>query len=246
MSKKVILFVAEDGHFYEHLLPIARSAKEKGYIVEVLTKEGGYKTKVEEQGFKVLTIDISRFCLNPFKELKLIFNLIGIYRREKPNIVQHFGIKPIIYGSIALLFSKTERVVNTFLGMGFIFLSEKIWVKVIRFFICNILKLVSINKKYIYITQNKDDAELLRNLRIASKDRIVNQCSVGIEPDNFKFLHELPGKIIFALVGRMIVDKGVGEFVTAANLLNKNGLFAEFWLVGAPDENIQDHLKKSN
>ncbi|MBA8667444.1 glycosyltransferase family 4 protein [Holosporaceae bacterium 'Namur'] len=232
---KIILFSNADWHFVAHLMPIALAAKEKGYDIKVITCVNEHGEEIEKQGLELIPINLERFSLNVFKELRIIFQLISVYKREKPDVVQHFGIKPILYGSIAAIFNKVPKVINTFLGMGFVFISDKLWVKTIRVVFTNLLKLFMIKKNSIIIVQNKDDKELLLNKNIAKPAQVFAQCSVGIDLKDFLLLPEPSGKPVFALTARMILDKGIAEFVAAAEIIKNKGLEAEFWLVGSPD-----------
>ncbi|AIF81294.1 alpha-D-QuiNAc alpha-1,3-galactosyltransferase [endosymbiont of Acanthamoeba sp. UWC8] len=232
---KIILFSNADWHFVAHLMPIALAAKEKGYDIKVITCVNEHGEEIKKQGLELFPINLERFGLNIFKELKIIFQLIAVYRKEKPDIAQHFGIKPILYGSIAAIFNKVPKVINTFLGMGFVFISDKLWVKAIRVVFTNLLKLFMLKQNSIIIVQNKDDKELLLKENIAKPAQIFAQCSVGIDLKNFLPLSEPNGKPVFALMARMILDKGIAEFAAAAEIINNKGLEAEFWLVGAPD-----------
>lgn len=234
--KKIILFSNDDAHFYNHLLPIALEAQQKGYAIKILINVTGHKQKIEEKGLTVIPIEIKRGNLNPFIELILLFKVIKTIYQEKPDILHNFTIKPIIYGTIAGFFCKTPKLINNFLGMGYLFINNSFVPKTIRLFLAKILSIIGQYKNIIFIVQNGDDKKLLVDLNIAKEAKIINQCSVGIDSKQAELLPEKKGKIIFALVSRMLVDKGINEFINAAKFLYKKGVKAEFWLVGSPDK----------
>lgn len=233
--KKVIIFSNADSHFFAHLLPIATKAIELGYDVNLITKVTDYKDRIESFGIKVLPISLDRKGINPFSELLTLIELIRIIRSSRPDILHNFTIKPIIYGSIAAWFCASRpKVINNFIGMGFVFISKNPLYSFIRKIICFFLYLDSKFRKTKVIVQNSDDKKLLEGHRISN---IFTQCSVGVNMKEFEHLPEPRGdKIIFALVSRMLIDKGIYEFVKAAKILHKKGLNAEFWLAGLPDE----------
>ena len=234
--KKIILFSNDDAHFYNHLLPIALEAKQRGYTIRVLTNVINHQQKIEENGLSVIPVEIKRGNLNPFIELILLLKVIRIISQEKPDILHNFTIKPIIYGTIAGFFCKTSKIINNFLGMGYLFINNSFVPKTIRIFLAKILSFIGKYKNIIFIVQNEDDRKLLVDLNIAKEDKVINQCSVGIDSEQSDLLPEKKGAIIFALVARMLVDKGINEFIDAAKLLHKKGIEAEFWLVGSPDK----------
>ena len=154
----------------------------------------------------------------------LLLQVIRIIKAEKPDILNNFTLKPIIYGSIAALFAKVPRIINTFLGMGTIFISNNVLIKLLKVFICLLLRISYHCKNMLFIVQNNDDKKLLIELKIAKENDIVVQCSVGVKTEEFPKLQEPKGKIIFALVARMILDKGVNEFIIASKLLKEKGI----------------------
>jgi glycosyltransferase involved in cell wall biosynthesis len=234
--KKIILFCNDDAHFYQHLLPIALHATGQGFQIKILTNIDKYKEKIESHGLCVIPVKIKRGNLNPFIELILLFQIIKIISKEQPDIIHNFTIKPIIYGSIAGTICKTSRILNNFLGMGYLFINDNFVPRFIRKILCITLSILGKYKNMQYIVQNADDRKLILDLKIANPKQVITQCSVGVDTRNFLRLPEKNGKIIFALVARMLIDKGVYEFIEAAKLLHSKGVKAEFWLVGSPDK----------
>ncbi|MCD6516711.1 MAG: hypothetical protein J7L72_04725 [Candidatus Aminicenantes bacterium] len=58
---------------------------------------------------------------NPIADLRLVFRLARFYAREKPAIVHHFTIKPVIYGTLAARISRVPGIVNQVPGLGYVF-----------------------------------------------------------------------------------------------------------------------------
>ncbi|WP_341756571.1 MULTISPECIES: glycosyltransferase family 4 protein [unclassified Candidatus Tisiphia] len=301
--KKIIIFTNTDWHFYAHLLPIALTAKIKGYEVKVLTNISEFKDKIELHDLPVIPISIKRGSINPFSDLLLLIKLIRILNKEKPDILHNFTIKPIFYGSISAFLCNIPQIINTFVGMGLLFISNNFLLRLIRNIIVRILSLIGYYKNMLFVVQNDDDLALLMKLGIANqtnitpnsqtslrkaslvatkqsrkvisngllrrlmsprndasllwlnvnqvsyiapKNLVIKQCSVGIETKRFPLLPEpLGNKIVVALVARMLIDKGIYEFIYAAKILKQKGLDAEFWLVGEPDKDNKQSIAQS-
>jgi glycosyltransferase involved in cell wall biosynthesis len=244
--KKLLIFNNADWQFYAHLLPIALAAKQAGYIVSLLTNVTDCREKIENAGIKVIPIVMSRKNINPFLELITLVKVTNIIRKEQPDILHNFTIKPIVYGSIASLFCKKNlKIINNFLGMGFVFISTKLVYIFIKQVICIILAIHSKLKHTLIIVQNSDDKQLIIDLGIAKEGKVHVQCSVGVDTENFHALKEPNGPVIFALVARMLIDKGIREFIAAAKILKAQKIEAEFWLVGTPDEGNKSSLSLS-
>jgi len=244
--KKIIIFTNDDAHFCNHLLPLAIAAKDSGYEVKILTNVSNYKTKIEEHGLGIIPLKINRGNINPFVEMLLLIRIIRIIRQESPDILHNFTIKPIFYGSIASFFCKIPKIINNFLGMGSVFIGDSLIHKILRALISQTLSVISKYQNILFIVQNSDDKKLLEELGVSGNNPIINQCSVGVDSKDFPILPEPKNdKIIFALVARMLVDKGVYEFIKAAKSLRKKGVKAEFWLVGSPDEQNPSSIPES-
>lgn len=237
-SKKLLLFANSCKHFYQHLLPIALSAKNSGYNVTLLTNSDVvYNKKIEDFGIGVITLSLSRKSINPVREILTLAQVISVLRKEQPDILHNFTIKPIVYGSIASwLYNKKIKLINNFLGMGFVFISTNSFYQLLRKLIYFVLAQTVKNHQADIIVQNADDKELLVTYAGIDKRSVFVQCSVGLETAHFPKLEEPQGKIVFALVARMLKDKGIYEFIQAARILKEQNVAAECWLVGDIDE----------
>jgi hypothetical protein len=58
-----------------------------------------------------------------FKEFKIFIFLFDLYKKQKPDIVHHVGLKLILYGTIAAQFAEIKNIVNAVSGLGILFSS---------------------------------------------------------------------------------------------------------------------------
>jgi len=234
-KKKLLFFVTEDWYFCSHRMDIAIAAIDAGYSVSLVTRVSSYAEEIKSKGIKLISVKLSRKSSNPIRELIAIILLVRIFYRESPDLVHNVAIKPIIYGSIAACITRVPAVVNALGGLGYIFISRKPTVKVLRFVVGIIYRLALNARRAITIVQNQDDFNLLRGARIVSEDKTVLIKGSGVDPEIF-MPSELSGEIpVIILPGRILWDKGVGEFVQAARYLKKKGVSARFVLVGDID-----------
>ena len=123
-SPKIIFLVSEDWYFWSHRLPLARAAKQQGYQVVIATRVKEHGPRIKEQGFKLIPINMQRRSKNPVREMLSLYELYRIYQKEKPDLVHHVALKPILYGSIAARFSGISTVVNALTGLGYVFIAK--------------------------------------------------------------------------------------------------------------------------
>ena len=121
---KLLVVITEEIAFRNHRLEMGRAALDAGMEVVVVTRSPDNGTWLEKEGFRFIQIPLYRKGLNPLRECLSVVRLVQLYLREKPSIVHHFHMKPVLYGSWAARFARVPAVVNTFCGLGIVFTSD--------------------------------------------------------------------------------------------------------------------------
>lgn len=233
---KLLFFITEDWVFCTHRLPLAVSALEAGFDVTLVTNVNAHAETIRNAGIKLIPLNLDRGSMNPLKGLSEVTRLVAIYRQEKPDIVHHVAIKPIIFGSIAARLAGVGNVVNALTGMGYIFTSDHLKTRLMRPLVNISFRVLLNGRRSRLIMQNQDDSAMLVNAGIvcASRTRLIR--GAGVDTKEFYYSHEpstQPPVVVFP--ARMLKDKGVVEFVTAAKTLKNRGVGGRFILVGDTD-----------
>lgn len=231
---KLLYVVAADWYFYTHRRQLALAAQRSGYEILLATQLGQYCERLTRDGISVFPIRLQRRGMNPAREMAAIFELISIYRRARPDIVHHVGLKPVIYGTFAALLTGVPAVVNAMGGLGYIFASRQLLARAFRGPVRMLLRLVLNRERVRVVLQTAHDRDVLVRLGIR-KCAIVVIRSAGVDLAEFRPAPELHEPLVVLLACRLLWDKGVGDFVQAARLLRAKGLSARFVLVGGPD-----------
>lgn len=235
MNKKILFFVTEDWFFCSHFMDRAVAAIKAGYEVGVVTRIRNHGEMIKNNGIALHSLDMNRGGVNPFVELKVLIKLIDRYRRESPCIVHNVGLKPIIYGSLAARFAGIKTVVNAPVGMGYIFSSDHIKARLAKPVVVLLYRyLMSLGDANV-IVENHDDFRLFLEKRFISQDKIKIIRGAGVNLEIFSPNEEPHGDLVILLPARMLIDKGVCEFVEAAKMLKMEGLNARFILAGNTD-----------
>jgi hypothetical protein len=124
---KLIYVVTEDWYFLSHRMPTVHGAQAAGYEVCVITSDGQCRKAIEAQGVRVIPFNFERRNLNPARASRQISELRDIYSREKPSVVHHIAMKPILYGSVAAWMTGVPHVVNAFAGLAMSFPRTRSW-----------------------------------------------------------------------------------------------------------------------
>ncbi|HEY8095795.1 MAG TPA: glycosyltransferase family 4 protein [Methylobacter sp.] len=231
-SRKICFFVTEDWYFCSHRLPLAVAAKNAGFDVTVITRVVNHGELIRDAGIRVIPFNLSRRSMNPFKELVAILRLCSIYRSERPDIVHHVAVKPVLYGSIAAQLIGIPHVINALAGLGWLFTSTSKRARLLQAIIRRAFYFLL--SRSAVIVQNDDDVAALRDMGVAQQ-RINLIRGSGVNMVDYAPLPEGENVPIVVLPARLLWDKGVGEFVEAAGQLKRRGVHARFVLVGEPD-----------
>lgn len=231
--RRLFFFVTEDWYFCSHRLQLAVAAQAAGYDVTVVTRVRAHGDVIREAGLGLIPFENARSSLNPLTAILTLARLVRLYRRERPDIVHHVALKPILYGTIAARIAGTSHVINALAGMGWLFSSSKglaPWLRpVVQFWLSRSLS------SGIALVQHSEDAELLVQSGVPSSNIRVIRGS-GVDLQHFCPHTEIGGPPVVVLPARLLWDKGVGEFVEAARLLRERGVVARYVLAGEPDE----------
>ncbi len=121
---KIVFLITEDWYFWSHRLHLARTARDAGLEVIVATRVHKHKELIEKEGFKLIPISMVRRSRNIIVELLSIVEIVKMYRIERPDIVFHVAIKPILYGSWAAKIARIPYTVDIYAGLGFVYIAK--------------------------------------------------------------------------------------------------------------------------
>ena len=106
---------------YRFRAPIVRALVERGVRVYAVAPVGEFARDVEALGAEFVPWRLSRGSVNPFTEAGSLVSLLRIYRRLRPDVAQHFTIKPNVYGALAARLAGVPVVVGGVTGLGYAF-----------------------------------------------------------------------------------------------------------------------------
>lgn len=243
MKRKLIFVVNVDWFFISHRLPIALEAV-NDYEVHIATGITNHREELEGYGFTVHSLEISRGSSSIFSSLRNLIEIYKIFNIVKPDIAHLVTIKPVLLGGIAAWLARVNCVVSSVSGMGYVFIKKGVLTILIRMVVSFLYRLAFGHKHLRVIFHNKTDLEEVSKVaNLLPKESVLIKGS-GVNLKEFQFSPIPQGKPIVVLASRMLVDKGVKEFVEAANYLKKKGLKARFVLVGEPDTENNASLSK--
>ena len=219
-NNDVLIITNTDWFFLLHRSAIANSFKKEGYNITVATRNTGKKNNIIELGYNFVDVNFDRKETNIIKELRALIQLNKVFKDIKPDLVYQVTIKPVIYGGLLSKIYKA-KIINTICGLGYVFSKSKY-----SFFKKGIIVLYKLslkNSNSFTFFENKDDRNYFLKLNLVSKNNsgVVNGAGVDLNKFNKIFYTEedQDKKLVVILPTRMLWNKGIKEFVEAANIL---------------------------
>ena len=244
-DKKILILVNYLSFFLSHRLPIAEALLAKGFEVFIGYGElrGADPKLLEQRGFKVDFIPMQLGGFNLLRDLKTLYYIWGFFKRVKPDIVHLVTIKPYLYGGIISRLCGVRGLITAVSGLGTLFINKDLKSKLIRLLLYPIYKLAFNHLNQKVIVQNKDDLKTLVNWGVLNPSKVKLLKGSGVKLENFTNLDEPSGTPVVCFAARLLRDKGVYEYVSAAKLLKERGIKAQFLLAGDLDMNNPTGLK---
>jgi len=245
-KSKLLFLVAEDWYFCSHRLSLAVAAMEAGYDVVVVTRVNHHAKVIHAANLRLIPLRrLRRSRTNLFQELATVLELWSVYHKEKPDLVHHVGLKPIIYGSLVARFVRVGGVVNALAGLGFVFSSSRLFARLLRPFINQVFSYILKSPNSRIIVQNQFDLDLLTTTIGVDLNHVHLIRGAGVDLSLYSNNKPREQPPLVVLIARMLWDKGVGDFVEAATRIRKAGISARFVLVGMPDSENPTSLTDS-
>lgn len=235
-NKKLFIVVNVDWFFLSHRRDIALAAQNAGRDVTIVTADTGKLKDIEANGLKTINLPMSRSGMNIKEELGTLSFLYKLYKKERPNVVHHVGMKTILWGTLAAKFASVPGVVNAVSGLGGFFAEDN--KSILAKIMPKVLKFSHSRKNLLVIFQNNEDRLMYVKKGIISDSQARFIKGSGVNLQEFCYTPEpLDGKLKIILTARMIVEKGIFLLVEAAEKLRAEYKEkAEFWLVGGLDD----------
>ena len=196
--------------------------------------------KLRNQGVIVHDVPMQRTGTNPVQDVKTLIALRQLMQRIRPDYVMAYTIKPVIYGMLAAASTGVPHRAALITGLGYAFQDSEGSTKQ------NLIKSVTrqlysraLSAADLTFFQNDDDQKLFTDLGIIRPGQntvVVNGSGVNTEKFSAQPLPE-GDEVHFLLIGRLLKDKGVREYVEAARQVKQQYPQAIFNLVGFLDSN---------
>lgn len=130
-GQKIFVLYNTARWLYRFRLPLMEALRARGYTVCGVSPQDEYAGRLEAQGFPHFDIPMNRKGTNPVEDGLLLARLHSLFRRERPDLILTYTVKPNVYGSLAAR-PLGIPVVNTVAGLGAMFVRPSLTTSVAR------------------------------------------------------------------------------------------------------------------
>lgn len=217
--------------------PLLEALREAGWELHACAPQpsAALRNAMSELGVRLHEVELARTGVNPLHDLRYALGLLRLFDAIRPDAVLAYTIKPVIWAGILC---RIRRIAffPLITGLGYAFSGTGVKRNAVRAVATALLR-TSLTGARLAFFQNSDDcAEFGRRRIVPARvpTRVVS--GSGVDVDAFTPC-ALPAAPIFLMISRLIRDKGVIEYVQAAEIVRRSRPQTRCLLVGWIDSN---------
>lgn len=228
------ILILSNHHLYTYNLrkEVIQKLIELGHRVIIALPYGEKVELLKDMGCEFIDVPLDRRSTNPITDFRLLLTYKRIIKNVKPDMVFTYTLKPNLYGGIACRLNKVKTL-HTVTGLGTVFVRNVKYKNIIVF-----LNRIAFKNSHMVAFMNNDNEKLYKDLGIIypSQDTMIVAGS-GVNLARFKF-QDYPNdkRVKFTFIARVLKDKGIEEFLWAAQKIKEQFCDTEFEVVGFVDE----------
>lgn len=239
MTKKILILANHDVGLYNFRKELLERFLLEGHKVYISCPQGDNIKKIIDMGCHYIETHFKRHGTNPFNEIKLLNFYRKIIKDINPDIIFGYTVKPNIYGALAAKKNKTPFVANiTGLGKAV----EK--TSFLQGLIINLYKYAFTNVQTVFF-QNKDNLNFFTDKKIAlNKHELLPGSGVNLQYFNVQDYPTTNNSIEFVFISRIMKEKGIEQYLKAAQYIVKKYPNVKFHICGFCEDNYEELLRK--
>ena len=239
-NKKILLVINNFSFFYTHRYKLAEELSKKGFQFRIAcnfdTDHTDQIKRITNPNISFSEISLHRSSLNPFHNIFIMIQILRLLKNFSPDILWLVSSKPNIFGGLAAILYKKIGIIYSISGLGYAFINQDLKSKFARAVIISIYKFLLSKKTSATIFQNKNDFNLFKSKNIKINKSVIIR-GVGVDTNIFTPINTekiRAGAIRVLFCSRLLIDKGINEFIESARLLSSDSNFT-FTIAGGID-----------
>lgn len=233
----VVLLANTDWYLYNFRRALAQYLVDKGHEVVLASPDGEFRSKLLESGFNHVIVPIDRKPSITLQDLSALVRLCRLYLSFRPDVVHHFTIKAVFCGMLVAKLVRVPKCVNSLTGLGYAFTDDGgKRARVIQLMIRLMLRISLSGRRVETIVQNQVDMATLLANHLGCREKMHLIPGSGVNLSHFSpTLKPQNSPVTVLMASRYLYDKGIREYLAAAEVILTNRNDVEFLLAGSPD-----------
>lgn len=249
---KIVIIGTVAGSFLGFRADLIKSLLKQKHIVYAFTSEYSKEqlSLIESLGIIPVTYKLSRGGISPLADIKATYELSKKIKEIAPHLVFCYFSKPVIFGTMGAKLAKVPKVIGMLEGLGYTFtdqpegLSKKTQlIKSVQI----LLYKVALPQLDKLIFLNPDDPkDLLERYSIkVKKVEILGGIGLNLNEYPYEPIESIKLPIKFIFIGRLLKEKGIYDFISAAKIVKRSYSDVQFTVLGAIDSSNPGALQQS-
>ena len=193
--------------------------------------------KINELGATTVQYELDRSSLNIFSSIKTIFSLKNKLKKNSPDIILSFFMKPSFYGTVSGWLAGVPVRIALLEGLGYIYTDSLQYrfnkKKLLRLIHRPMALITSLLASRILFLNNDDPLDFFGFFYpVISNYDVIGPIGLELDKVYDEIEETKPEKIKFLFVGRLLIEKGILEFIKAAEIVKRTCPQAKFIVVG--------------
>lgn len=251
-NKKIVIIGTIADSFLFFRADLISELLKQGYKVYAFTSSYNEEEleKIKALGAIPMSYTLSRGGLNPLTDIKMMYRLSRQIKILAPDMVLSYFAKPVIFGTLAAKLAKVPKVIGMLEGLGYAFteqpkgLSKKTQlIKKIQV----MLYTISLPQLNTLIFLNPDDPKDLLDAHSIKVKNVEILGGIGLNLNNYSYqsIKDIHLPIKFLFIGRLIKEKGIHDFISAAKIVKEKYPKTVFTILGTTDPASLGGLQQS-
>ena len=192
---------------------------------------------VEKLGCTVIDTQFNRQGTNPMADIKLMWRYRKLIKQTKADVVLTYTIKPNLYGGMACALTGVPQIANV-TGLGAAVEYPGLMQKLTIF-----LYKIGMRKTRLTFFQNTDNMEFCQEHgMVAGPAQLIPGSGVNLEHHAKMPYPAETEPVRFLFMGRIRREKGIEEYIAAAERITKKFDNVEFHVVGGCEGDYEQQL----
>ena len=236
---KILILTNSDVGLYQFRRELISALSLAHHEITIALPNGSMIPSLEQMGCHFVPISLDRRGINPARDLSLFIQYLSLLRRESPDLVITYTIKPNIYGGIACRLTRIPYTANI-TGLGTAFQKKGL----LRSLVSTMYRIALRRAKVIFF-ENKENESVFLEQRLICATQSVVLHGAGVNLTHFSPTAYPSSNTVtrFLFIGRLMREKGVDELFSSMERLWREGFSCCLDIVGDCEEDYTHKIQ---